>query len=168
MYKKDISGARYGRLIALYPTDKRKRGNVVWMCKCECGNMFETTVAQLNASQTLSCGCMRREKAIVNARKGDNRREHGLSGSKIYMVWQEMKQRCKNQKRVGYKNYGGRGISVYSPWVNDFTAFYNYVSKLPHFQEEGRSLDRINNDGNYEPNNLRWATRSEQAKNRRR
>lgn len=78
-----------------------------------------------------------------------------------------MRSRCTNPNSTGYKNWGGRGIKVCDEWLNSFDAFYDYVSKLPHFGEKGRQLDRINNDGNYEPNNVRWATRSEQMRNSR-
>ena len=83
------------------------------------------------------------------------------------MIWQAMKQRCNNPKSKDYKNYGGRGITVCEEWSNSFESFYSYVSVLPHYGEEGFSLDRINNDGNYEPGNVRWATRKEQNCNRR-
>lgn len=78
-----------------------------------------------------------------------------------------MRSRCLNPNATGYKNWGGRGIKIYEKWIHDFNAFYEYVSKLPHFGEKGYTLDRINNEGNYEPNNLRWATRYEQTHNRR-
>lgn len=95
------------------------------------------------------------------------RRTHGMSGTKIYCRWFDIKRRCNDERCAGYEDYGGRGIKVCDEWKNDFSAFYDYVSKLPHFGEEGRSIDRINNDGNYEPGNVRWATTTEQLRNRR-
>lgn len=78
-----------------------------------------------------------------------------------------MKDRCFNKNSKGYKNYGGRGITVYDGWIHDFQAFYNYISSLPHFGETGYSIDRIDNDGNYEPGNIRYADRKTQNNNRR-
>ena len=111
---------------------------------------------------------MRKEKASLNAISGNNRRTHGMEGTKIYYIWQAMKKRCGNPNCENYRNYGGRGIAVCDEWKNNFQAFYDYVSQLPHFGEEGYSLDRINNDGNYEPDNVKWSTRLEQRHNQRR
>lgn len=90
-----------------------------------------------------------------------------MSDDKIYRTWADIKQRCCNLNNPGYKNYGGRGITMHEPWVHDFQAFYDYVSTLEHYGESDYSLDRIENDGNYEPGNLRWATQSEQNRNKR-
>ena len=92
---------------------------------------------------------------------------HGFKGTNIYNTWCNMKQRCNNKNYFQYEYYGGRGITVCDEWQNSFEAFYEHVSQLPHYGEEGYSLDRINNDGNYEPGNVRWATRKEQMNNRR-
>ena len=105
---------------------------------------------------TRSCGCYRQELMT----------KHGLSRTKIYRTWSDMRSRCHNPNDTGFKNYGERGIAVCDEWRNDFVAFYEYVSKLEHFGEEGYSLDRINVNGNYEPGNLRWATDAEQRRNR--
>jgi len=125
--------------------------------RCHCGKEFITVIACIKNNQTKSCGCIR-----VNRFK-----THGMYHTKIYKVWGTMIQRCLNFKNKAYDDYGGRGIIVYKPWVKNFMVFYDYVSKLPHYGEQGYSLDRIENDGNYEPGNLRWATRVQQANNRR-
>jgi len=93
---------------------------------------------------------------------------HGLSNTKAHKVWLDMRARCFNPKKERYKNYGGRGITVCKEWAGSdgFQAFYDYVSKLEHFGEEGYSLDRINVNGNYEPGNIRWATDAQQKRNR--
>lgn len=95
------------------------------------------------------------------------RYKYGVRQNKYYYAWSMMKQRCENPKNIGYKNYGGRGIKLCDEWRNSFQDYFDYVSALPHFGEPGRTLDRINNDGNYEPGNVRWATRTEQSRNQR-
>lgn len=101
-----------------------------------------------------------------NKRKG-RYKTHGMSQSPIYRKWHDMKTRCYYSGNISYKNYGGRGITVCEEWRNSFQAFYDYVSQLPHYGEPGYSLDRIDNDGNYEPGNVRWATKLMQMNNRR-
>ena len=91
--------------------------------------------------------------------------KHGMRHTKIYQVWADIKRRIFNVNCKHYKDYGGRGITMFEGWVNNFKAFYDYVSKLPHYGEAGYSLDRINNDGNYEPDNVRWATAKQQSRN---
>jgi hypothetical protein len=106
-----------------------------------------------------SCGC------IANEKTSKRSRTHGMSRTTVHSKWMSMIQRCTNALEAAYPNYGGRGIRVCDEWLNDFQAFYDHVSTLPHFGEKGRSLDRIDNDGNYEPGNVRWATRTEQQRN---
>lgn len=158
----DLTGKRFGRLIVIkrdgtkvFPSGQKRP---LWLCKCDCGKEVHILARNLITGNTTSCGCLAIEK----------RTTHNLWGTKVYKCWDNMLSRCYNHNATGYKNWGGRGIKVYSKWINDFSAFYDYVSKLPHFGEKGYSLDRINNDGNYEPNNLRWVTRSEQAHNQQR
>lgn len=91
-----------------------------------------------------------------------------MSKSRIYRIWAGIKTRCFNLNYLGYKDYGGRGIKMFEGWIHDFQSFYEYVSKLENFGKEGYSLDRIDNNGNYEPGNLRWATKKEQQRNTRR
>lgn len=92
---------------------------------------------------------------------------HGMSGTKLYQIWRAIKKRCKNPNDKEYDIYGGRCITIFPEWEHDFQAFYDYVSSLQHFGEAGYTIDRINNDGNYEPDNIRFATLHEQAVNRR-
>ena len=142
-------------------TEKRIRRNVVWLCVCDCGNCVEIRGGDLQSGRTRSCGCLRADSAK------ETHSIHGKAHSKIHFVWLSMKNRCFNNKAQGFRNYGGRGIRVCDEWKNDFQSFYDYVSQLPHFGEDGYSIDRINNDGNYEPGNVRWATQKEQVNNRR-
>lgn len=158
---KDLTGQRFGRLVVQQATEKRRQGCVIWLCICDCGKQVEAKSGALQSGNTKSCGCLRsdstkRTKTI-----------HGRAHTRIAHVWTAMNQRCFNQSNKSYPDYGGRGIAVCDEWRDSFEAFYDYVSKLPHFGEPGYSLDRINNEGNYEPGNIRWATRTEQSQNRR-
>ena len=157
----DLTGHKFGRLKVLKMVGCNKWGEAMWLCECECGNLVSVTSNNLRRLHTRSCGCLQKEAA------SSSNTTHGKRGTKLYPAWNMMKDRCSNQNSKAYKNYGGRGIRVCEEWKNSFQAFYDYVSKLPHFNEKGYSLDRINNDGNYEPNNVRWATRYEQVHNRR-
>lgn len=150
---KDISGQRFGRLVAIEPVAERKYSQVVWRCRCDCGNKCFVASDNLSKGNTQSCGCLWREIAKI----------HGKWATPIYSIWVAMIQRCENPKSTAYKWYGARGISVCERW-HSFENFYADVGDPP----EGMSLDRYPNmDGNYEPSNFRWATKKEQANNSR-
>ena len=157
----DLTGQRFGRLVVVSKTEERIYRHVVWKCLCDCGNECLAPSNSLKTGRKQSCGCL-----MVESR-GTARITHHMSGTKLYAAWQGMRKRCFSTYHKNYEDYGGRGITVCEEWNNDFQSFYDYVSQLPHFGEEGYSLDRINNDGNYEPGNVRWATGKEQASNRR-
>ena len=158
----DVTGQKFGRLTVISRAENSKTGQVRWLCECECGNQTVVQGADLRRGRTKSCGCWNSEK---NSKRS---KTHGMTRSKIYRTWQGIKTRCFNQNNHKYSNYGGRGIAMFPEWINDFQKFYEYVSKLPHYGEDGYSLDRIDNNGNYEPNNLRFATTKEQSLNQRR
>lgn len=158
----DLTGQRFDRLTVVrregsqvYPSGQKQ---TLYLCQCDCGKEVKVTRRNLISGNTRSCGCLALE----------TRTSHDLWGTKVYKCWDNMRSRCLNPNATGYKNWGGRGIKIHEPWIHSFDLFYQYVSKLEHFGEKGYSLDRINNDGNYEPGNLRWATRSEQSRNQRR
>ncbi len=158
---KDRVGKRYGRLTALECIGYDKRQNAVWRCSCDCGNMTKVCGSDLERPQgrgSKSCGCLCKE---INSRL---HRIHGMEGTKEYRAWRSMKTRCFLPNHPAYKNYGARGITVCDRWMHSFANFFVDMGLAP---ESGRSLDRINNDGNYEPGNCRWATRSQQRRNRR-
>lgn len=158
---KDLTGRRFGRLVVRHLTGERRNGCVVWHCLCDCGEHVDVKSGALASGNTKSCGCLKRDSARESHTK------HGHSHTPISCVWIEMNQRCSNPSNHSYRRYGARGITVCNEWRDSFEAFYDYVSQLPHFGEKGYSLDRINNDGNYESGNVRWATAAEQVQNRR-
>lgn len=134
---------------------KQKRRMCLFICSC--GKKFKARMARVKNNQIKDCGCGIFSKT----------QKHGLTGTKIRRCWKGLIARCYKPGHISYKNYGGRGIIVYEPWLQSLLAFYNYVNKLPHYGEPKMSLDRINNEGNYEPGNLRWVTAKVQANNRR-
>lgn len=152
----DLTGQKFGRLTVI-KRDKNKYGRVTWLCRCECGNMCIVTANSLKTGNSTSCGCFRKEHP--------NHTKHNQRHTRLYKIWLKMKQRCFNSKDKSYKNYGGRGITMYDKWVNDFMSFY-YWSKENGYKED-LSIDRIDNNGNYEPNNCRWTDKKTQNRNTR-
>jgi hypothetical protein len=127
----------------------------MWLCRCDCGTEIEVMGESLSARNTRSCGCLKQDSGGV--------RKHMMSRSKTYIAWSNAKARCSNPNHPSFKHYGARGISVCERWQESFENFLADMGEAP----EGLELDRTNNDGNYEPSNCRWVTRSEQCRNMR-
>lgn len=155
---KDITGKRFKRLKVFAYLGIRKRRSL-WGCSCSCGKFVAVIAKYLINGDTKSCGCINKDKN-PNYRHG-HRKINGKP-SPTYNTWYGMKQRCSNPKNKCYKYYGARGISVCSRWLNSFENFLEDMGERP----EGLTLDRIDNNGNYEPDNCRWATAIEQEANK--
>ena len=159
MAKINRVGQRYGRLVVVEEKGKDEKRGYLWLCKCDCGN-FKVVPSKTLGSRTKSCGCWLRENQL-KAKKTT----HKMSKTPIYVEWRSMIDRCSPKYHLS-RRYYDRGIKVYDEWKKSFEKFYEYVSKLEHFNEKGYTLDRIDNDGNYEPDNVRWATHKEQQNNK--
>lgn len=169
MRRKDLTGQRFGRLIAKEPTEKRYRGQVVWSCSCDCGAVVEIPGHSLTSGNTNSCGCFRKDEG---RKLGNSSKKHGEAGNtknrKVgtpeYNTWAQMLSRCRNPKVKVYPHYGGRGIAVCARWLS----YESFLADMGRRPSDEHSLDRIDNEGNYEPKNCRWATRIIQNNNTRR
>lgn len=154
---KDRTGQRFGRLYVIEDTGKRDNNRcIIYKCKCDCGNYTEVPIYRLRTGHTRSCGCLVKTNGLKHG--------HSPNGKKStsYISWYSMKQRCLNPNNRYYKYYGGRGITICERWMK----FENFLEDMGERPKE-LSLDRIDNDGNYEPSNCKWSTRKEQQNNRR-
>lgn len=148
----DVTGKRFGRLVVSERSGTYK-ARATWLCQCDCGKTTIVTGHDLRSGETTSCGCY----------KLTRHRKHGQYRTPEFAVWVQIRQRCNNPTCHGYPNYGGRGISVCERW-NDFSAFIEDMGPKP---SPIHSIDRTNNDGNYEPGNCTWAIPTTQSRNRR-
>lgn len=163
MAVKDMTGKTFGRLHVVARSQISKGGKAYWICRCECGNTKTVSGEKLRSGNTKSCGCYRKETLPFN------RRTHGMSAHKnkkvrIYNIWLNMKSRCKNPNNIEYPLYGGRGIDVCDEWM-EFKKFYDWAMSVGY--KENLSIDRINPNKGYNPENCRWATNEQQQNNKR-
>lgn len=157
----NMTGRTYGRLTVLERSDNDKRGNAMWLCKCECGNVKAILGGSLRQGSTRSCGCMLSE--LSKRRMTELLTKHGFSGKKLYSVYRAMRERCEKQTCKSYGNYGGRGISVCDEWKNDRALFFEWALKNGY--QEGLQIDRIDVNGDYSPTNCRWITPQQNMNN---
>lgn len=151
---RDLTGQKFGKITPIKPLDKRKNKKVVWLCKCDCGNECEIVGTHLTSGNTRSCGCIAKP--------------HGMFGTRIYNVWHTMKERCYVPTQISYPNYGGRGIKVCDEWL-DFIPFMNWAYENGYDENSKRgecTLDRIDPNKDYCPENCRWVPYSVQANNK--
>lgn len=154
----DLSGHRFGRLVAMDYLGKRR-----WRCKCDCGKAALVQSNNLRSGKQVSCGCLRTE--LLRSRVLKHGHTSKRETTPEYRAWQSMLKRCYSPNNTHYARYGGRGIEVAPEWRDDFPNFLRHVGPRPSAQH---SLDRIDNDGDYKPGNVRWASKSLQAKNQSR
>ncbi|MBC8146887.1 MAG: hypothetical protein H8E98_02745 [Bacteroidetes bacterium] len=159
---KNYVNQKFNKLTVIKKDNKDLKGEH-WFCKCSCENdkYVRVSIYRLKSNHTKSCGCLQKEKVTKN------NISHNLWKSPEYSNWNSMIKRCYNKNNSCYKNYGGRGITVCDRWRDPIQGLKNFIKDMGPKPSNEYSIDRIDNDGNYEPSNCRWATQSEQCQNQR-
>ena len=153
----DLSGKRFGMLTVIEKVGTNAKGIAIWRCACDCGHCTTVRSDDLRCGKVKSCGCFK---------KTGLHKSHGGTYTRLYRVWCSMRARCKNPNNEDYHNYGGRGICVCDDWLTDYSAFRDWSEANGY--AVGLTIDRIDNDGNYQPENCRWVTMKVQNNNKKR